>query len=72
VASKRARRPLETIFMQLNFKTLVFGTFGKINSDVGELVETAVEYVRGGVPLKEYGGYKNGPGEGGVAKALQD
>ena len=35
---------MEAIFRQLNFKPLVFGTFGEMSSNVGELVETAVEY----------------------------
>jgi hypothetical protein len=38
------RVPLEIIFKQLNFKALVFGTFGEVSSNVRELVETAVEY----------------------------
>jgi hypothetical protein len=38
------RGPLEAIFIQLNFKALVFGTFGEMSLNVGELVETAVEY----------------------------
>ena len=38
------REPLEAFFRQLNFKALVFGTFGEMRSNVGELVETDVEY----------------------------
>ncbi len=39
-----AREPLEAIFRQLNFKPLVFGTFGEMSSNVGDLMETVVEY----------------------------
>ena len=53
--SEGAAGPLEEIFRQLNFKPLVFGTFGEMSSNVGDLVETAVEY-RIKQPRKEYGG----------------
>jgi hypothetical protein len=39
-----ARGPLEAICRQLNFKLFVFGTFGEMSSNVGKLVEKAVEY----------------------------
>ena len=39
-----ARGPLETIFRQIVFKPLVFGTFGETSSNVRELVEIALEY----------------------------
>ena len=35
--------PLETIFGQIVFKPLVFGTFGEMSSNVVALVETDVE-----------------------------
>ena len=35
---------LETIFSQLNFKALVFGTFEDLSSNVGGLMVTLVEY----------------------------
>jgi hypothetical protein len=38
------RGPLEAILWQLNFKALVFGTFGEMSSNMGELVETEIEY----------------------------
>lgn len=38
------RGPLETIFRQLEFKGLVFGTFGEMSSAVRELLELAVDY----------------------------
>ena len=38
------RGPLETIFRQMNFKGLVFGTFGEMSSAVGEMVTLAVDY----------------------------
>ena len=38
------RGPLEAICRQLNFKARVFGAFREMSSNVGELVETAVEY----------------------------
>ena len=39
-----ARGPLETIFSQIVFKPLVFGTFGEMSSHVHDLVEIVVEY----------------------------
>jgi hypothetical protein len=38
------RGPLETIFMHIVFKPLVFGSFGEMSSNVVNLVETAVKY----------------------------
>ncbi len=35
---------LETIFRQIVFKPMVFGSFGEMSSNVVSLVETAVEY----------------------------
>ena len=40
--------PFETIFGQIVFKPLVFGSFGEMSSNVVSLVETAVEYTSGG------------------------
>ena len=39
-----ARGPLETIFIYIVFKPLVFGTFGETSSNVRELMEIVVEY----------------------------
>jgi len=39
-----ARGPLESLFMRLDFKPLVFGTFGEMSSNVKEVVNMAVEY----------------------------
>ena len=36
--------PLEAIFMQPDFKPLVFGTFTESNTNVREFIDTAVEY----------------------------
>ena len=36
--------PLETIFRQLEFKPMVFGTFGEINSNVKDFIDLAVDY----------------------------
>jgi hypothetical protein len=36
--------PLEAIFMQVDFKPLVFGTFSESSSNVREFIDTAVEY----------------------------
>jgi len=36
--------PLETICMQLDLKSLVFGTFAEISNNVKDFIETAVEY----------------------------
>ena len=41
---EKARRALETLFRQIAFKHLVFGTFEKMSSNVRDLVEMAVEY----------------------------
>ena len=38
------RGPLEIIFRQVVFTSLVFGTFGEMSSNVAALVETIVEY----------------------------
>jgi hypothetical protein len=42
--AETARGPLETLFMRLDFKPLVFGTFGEMSSNVKEVVYMAVEY----------------------------
>jgi hypothetical protein len=39
-----ARGPLETLFRRLDFKPLVFGTFGEMSSNVKEVLDMAVEY----------------------------
>jgi len=36
--------PIESIFKQMVFKPLVFGSFGEINFNVKELIVMAVEY----------------------------
>ena len=36
--------PLETIFRKLEFKPVVFGTFGEINSNVKDFIDLAVDY----------------------------
>ncbi len=38
------RGPLESLFRQMDFKPLVFGTFGECNTNVKEVLEIAVEY----------------------------
>ncbi len=35
---------MKTIFVQINFKPFVFGSFGEMSSNVVTLVETAVVY----------------------------
>ena len=42
--SEGGRAPLETIFTQIVFKPLVFGSFLEMSSNVVTLVETSVEY----------------------------
>ena len=42
--AETARGPLETLFRRLDFKPLVFGTFGEMNTNVKEVVNIAVEY----------------------------
>jgi hypothetical protein len=39
-----ARGPLESLFRQLDFKPLVFGTFAEMSSNVKAVIEMAVEY----------------------------
>jgi hypothetical protein len=43
-AGEGSKRPIETIFRQMVFKPLVFGTFGEMSSNVKELIEMVVEY----------------------------
>ena len=38
------RGPLESLFRQMDFRPLVFGTFGDCNSNVKAVIEMAVEY----------------------------
>jgi len=40
----QARGPLESLFRQLDFKPLVFGTFAEMSSSVKDVIEMAVEY----------------------------
>jgi hypothetical protein len=42
--AETARGPLESIFRKLDFKTLVFGTFGEMSSNVKVGVNMLVEY----------------------------
>lgn len=42
--SETVRGPMEGIFRKLDFKPLVFGTFGEMSSNVKVVVDTAVEY----------------------------
>ena len=42
--SEQGRGPLESIFRQIVFKPLVFGSFGEMSSNVVQLVEIVVEY----------------------------
>ena len=42
--SEQGMGPLETIFWQIVFKPLVFGSFGEMSSNVVALAETTVEY----------------------------
>jgi hypothetical protein len=39
-----ARGSLKSVFRRLDFKPLVFGSFGEMSSNVGEVVNMAVEY----------------------------
>ncbi len=38
------RGPLESLFRQMDFKPLVFGTFGECSKSVKEVLDIAVEY----------------------------
>jgi hypothetical protein len=40
----KERGPLETIFRQLEFKSMIFGTFGEMSSNVQDLINLAVDY----------------------------
>ncbi len=42
--AESAREPLESQFRRLDFKPLVFGTFGEMSSNVKEVGNMAVEY----------------------------
>jgi hypothetical protein len=42
--AETARGPLESVFRRLDFKPLVFGTFGEMSANVKEVVNMAVEY----------------------------
>ena len=42
--AETARGPLESLFRRLDFKPLVFGTFGEMSSNVKEVANMAVEY----------------------------
>ena len=42
--TEKARESLEGLFRRLDFKPLVFGTFGEMSSNVKEVVDMAVEY----------------------------
>ncbi len=42
--TETARGPLESVFRRLDFKPLVFETFGEISANVKEVVNMAVEY----------------------------
>ncbi len=40
----RWRGPLESLFRRMDFKSLIYGTFGEMSSNVKEVVNMAVEY----------------------------
>ncbi len=40
----KTRRPFESLFRRLDFKPLVFGTFGEMSTNVKDVVNMAVEY----------------------------
>jgi hypothetical protein len=42
--AETARGPLESLFKRLDFKPLVFGTFGEMSTNVKEVVNMVVEY----------------------------
>ena len=42
--AETARGPLESMFRRLDFKPLVFGTFGEMSINVKEVINMAVEY----------------------------
>ena len=42
--AETARGPLEGMFRRMDFKPLVFGTFGEMSSNVKEMVNMAIEY----------------------------
>jgi len=42
--SEQGRGPLESMFGQIIFKPLVFGSFGEMSSNIVQMVETAEEY----------------------------
>ena len=42
--AETTRGPLESLFRQLDFKPLVFGTFGEMSSNVKDVVDMAEDY----------------------------
>ncbi len=50
-----ARGPIESIFRQMTFKPLFFGSFGEMSSDVRELING--NRVWSGAPRQEHGGH---------------
>ncbi len=63
-----ANGPLEGMFRRLDFKTLDFGTFGEMSSNVKEVVDMAVD----GTPRPDDGGHDSAPGHDNIAEALHD
>jgi hypothetical protein len=67
-----AREPIESVFWQMTFKPLVFGSFGEMSSNVRELIETAVEFGVRGTPRQEHGGHNGRHSEICLEKELHD
>ncbi len=42
--TESARGPLENVFRRLDFKPMIFGTFGEMSANVREVINMAVEY----------------------------
>jgi hypothetical protein len=42
--AEAAKGPLESLFRRLDFKPLVFGTFGEMSTNVKEVIDMVVEY----------------------------
>ena len=70
--AETTRGPLEGIFRRLDFKPLVFGTFGEMSSNVKEVVNMAVEYGVEHAPQPDDGGHDSGRSQDNFEEALQN
>ena len=70
--AEATKGPLENLFRRLDFKLLVFGTFGEMSSYVKEVVDMAVESVWGGTLRSDDGSHDGGWSQDGTPEAVHD